>query len=174
MESLIAVIVAVGLILLAGLTVFERAIAAQTELTTTWVEVQELVAERSATELSIVDADVDNGGNFIDITLRNDGQTRLTDLERWDVLVQHYRNNNMYFGWYDYRANATSPGQWTSAGIYLDAASFTPEVFEPGILNPGEEMLIQIQLTSKLTNSKTAMITVGTPNGVHVSTFVTR
>ena len=60
------------------------------------------------------------------------------------------------------------------SGIYLDAATLTPEVFEPGILNPDEEMVIQAQLSPSVAMTTTNRITISSHNGINDSTYFVR
>lgn len=53
-------------------------------------------------------------------------------------------------------ADSPSSGEWTK--------SLTGDVFEPGLFNPGETMLISGDLPA--TGADTGTVTVGTPNGV--------
>jgi hypothetical protein len=60
--------------------------------------------------------------------------------------------------------------EWSVQGIYMDATS-NPEVFEPGIFNPGEEMRIRIRLDPTVKDASTNLVTIGTENRVTASRF---
>ena len=77
-------------------------------------------------------------------------------------------------GWYPYVSGPLGNNQWTVKGIYTDAAASQPEVFEPGIFNPGEELVVQLQLLPTIGMTTTNMIIIGTANGVTVPTLVNR
>jgi hypothetical protein len=59
-------------------------------------------------------------------------------------------------------------------GLYLDASEGTEEVFDPDILNPGEEVVIQIWVSPPVGSPTTNLATVATPNGISASTAFTR
>ncbi|MDD5093382.1 MAG: hypothetical protein PHV74_03245 [Dehalococcoidia bacterium] len=65
----------------------------------------------------------------------------------------------------------SSPGnyEWTSRGIYLNAGASEPEMLEPGILNPGEEMIIQLQVIPAIGANTTNQVIISAPNGVSTS-----
>jgi hypothetical protein len=64
--------------------------------------------------------------------------------------------------------------EWTVSGIYVDANTLTPEVFEPGILNPDEEMVIQARVAPSVAMTTTNMITINTLNGITASSHFIR
>ena len=69
--------------------------------------------------------------------------------------------------WYGY------PAQW-SRQIYQTASPPTPEVIDPGILNPGEELVLQVNLTPAVGAGTTNLAAVSAPNGVTASIVFTR
>ena len=71
--------------------------------------------------------------------------------------------------WLPYTAGSPNDLQWTVSGIYMDADTLTPEVFEPGILNPDEEMVIQAKISPSVAMTTTNLITIDTPNGISAS-----
>jgi hypothetical protein len=73
-----------------------------------------------------------------------------------------------------YAASNPADGQWTSANIYLNAHQLIPEVYEPGILNPGEEIILQVKLSPAIGAGKTIQATFSTPNGVSVTAWAMR
>jgi hypothetical protein len=64
--------------------------------------------------------------------------------------------------------------QWTISGIYVDADAMTPEVFEPGILNPDEEMVVQIKVSPSVAMTTTNLVTLNTLNGISASAHFLR
>jgi len=89
------------------------------------------------------------------------------------VIVQYYRGGNYYV----LRAPYTSdypPGanQWSIEWIRVTETG-TDEVYEPGILNPGEQMRIRVSVSPSVGSGTTNQITVATPNGVATSVIFT-
>ena len=176
MESLITVILVVTLILFAGLNIFQETLDAQNDLATTWQEMEDLSGERARTQLTPISSTIKNGGATVEVILKNEGSTKLADFDRWDIFLQYYtdNSNNYEISWYPYVGTMPGSNQWTNAGIYVDAATAQAEAFEPGILNPGEELVIQVQVAPSIGMTTTNMLTVSTEYGIQASTIITR
>jgi hypothetical protein len=61
--------------------------------------------------------------------------------------------------------------EWTVKGIYTSGE--TPEIFDPGVLDPGELMIVSVMLNPAVGSGETCRITISTPNGVKSQTQVT-
>lgn len=175
MESIVTVIVVVALILTAGLNIFHTSLDTQEALMTSWQEMEERTDDRVHTTLTPISATVQNNGALVALTLRNDGRTSLVDFDEWDIILQYYSSGNIYnTDWYPYTSGTLGSNQWTTAGIYTDAASGIPELFEPGILNPDEELVLQLNIAPGIAVSTTNRLALSTKNGITASTIITR
>ncbi len=76
--------------------------------------------------------------------------------------------------WYPYTSNLPGSNEWTSVGIYTDAAGGIPEIYEPGIFNPDEELVLQLNIAPGIALSTTNRLLLSTHNGVTISTIITR
>lgn len=171
MESIIPAILIISLILLASLAIVDTSLSTQDDVMVLWQEVEERAGERARTELTPIAAGTKTAGTIIEVTLRNDGSTRLADFEQWDVVLQYYSALVVYqIGWYPYGETLVNDG-WTVGGIYQDAASLTPEAFEPGIFNPGEEMVLQIKVLPPVGPGTSNMVSVNTEHGIRATTM---
>lgn len=135
----------------------------------------DLYGEASRTAMSSVDVAISSGpsGFFVDWTVRNTGQTELRGFEGWDLVVTYQDSPGSGLVTRRLTYSASSPpavNDWTVTGVYLDAGALTDEVFDPGIVNPGEEMVISAQLSPVIAAGTTNMVTVAVSNGVTVST----
>jgi len=167
-ETVIVSIIIISIILFGALTMGHSYLSAQDTILVSWQEMQARTEEMARTDLSLVGAVTKSAGAIVEITLRNKGDTRLADFKRWDVVVQYYTASGGYvIKWLPYTP-ATDPGdnQWTVTGIYLDAAAGTVEVFEPGILDPGEEMVIRMRVSPPVGPATTNLATITTINGI--------
>lgn len=164
METVIPASIVVALVLLAALTISERALTAQEAVSETWREVQERVGERARTDISPAGAETTNGGARVEITLRNDGDTKLADFDRWDVILQ-YESGDVR--WYPYDSGLEL---WEVEGIYSEGAG---EVFDPDILNPGEEIVIWVHTLLNPAPAGIHRAIIATPNGITASTVFT-
>ena len=107
--------------------------------------------------------------------MRNTGSTKLSDFAEWDVIVEYYQDSgDMVMAWLPYTTGALNDNQWQVAGIYMDAASLSSEVFEPNILDPGEEMVVRLKVQPSVGLTTTNRISLGTANGVTASTIFVR
>jgi hypothetical protein len=161
METAIAALIIITLILFGLLTISQSALAAQDGVLESWREMEQRLEERARTDLSSVSGQTSALGDNIDITLRNDGSTKLADFEQWDVILQ-YTGSGLLTQWYPY-----GPGidHWT----YL----IVDDVFDPGILNPGEEIMVQIWVSPPVAAGTTNLATIAAPNGISASTVFT-
>lgn len=174
MESIFTVIVVIALILTAGLNIFQTSLDTQEQLMTSWQEMEERTDDRVRTQLTPISATVQNNGAQVQLTLRNDGSASLADFDEWDLFMQYYSSGDVYnINWYPYTSGLPSGNQWT-ATIYTDAAGGLPELYEPGILNPDEELLLQLNIAPGIGLTTTNRLTLSTHNGITASTIITR
>jgi archaellum component FlaF (FlaF/FlaG flagellin family) len=137
------------------------------EVGQSWQAMEQRLSEQAHTQLTVVQTTIDNPRVNITVTLRNDGQTQIADFARMDVVVQYLsgsgtRNDR----WIPYTAGALQSNTWT-------VASFTNDVFEPRVLNPGETMNIQIRVNPAVRNNTTGRVIIATKNGNTVSAYFT-
>ena len=139
-------------------------------LTDSWQQTEDRYTARLNTQISVVAVKTD-APPLVDITVRNSGQVPIREFEAWDLIVQYYETDNTYHQlWLPY-TSTEPPGnnQWTVEGIYLDASASTPEVFQPNILDPAEEVIIRFKLAPAADVTANHQVIIGTPNGVSVS-----
>jgi hypothetical protein len=106
----------------------------------------------------------------VEVALRNSGQTKLGDFARWDVIVQYYDSGGTYYvKWLPYIEGTPGDNEWRKKGIYLNSENLTAEVFEPGILNPGEELVIEAKLNPPVGVGTTNLVVTSTPSGIPAS-----
>jgi hypothetical protein len=165
METAVAALIIIALITFGVLTLSESALSAQDTLQQSWQEMQARLEDQSRTHLTPIEDETQVVGNsLIQITLRNDGDTKLTDLEQWDVILQYTGDGNPIVEWYPFGSGIN---QWT------EFINTDDDVFDPGILNPGERIMIQIWVSPSVTLSTTNRANISMPNGVNVSTVFT-
>lgn len=162
METAIVSLICIALMILGGMTMANNLLSTADTTTAGLEEMNETTGEIMRTDISILSASMSDA-NTLEVSLSNSGQTKIADFDRWDVIAQYYDDSSDYqVVWFDFEQN-----EWTVEGIYLDD-EVTEEVFEPGILNPGEVMKIEAQLESIEPDSNNLVI-VSTPNGVSTS-----
>jgi len=168
METVITALIVIGLMVLSILGLTERSLSGQAALAEANRLMQERVAERSRTELTVVSATTTVFGDYVEVTLKNTGFTKLADFDQWDVILQYTDGSgDQHIDWYGY------PAQWTSH-IYQATSPPTSEVFDPGILNPGEEIVLQVGVSPAVGTGTTNLATAATPNGITATAVFTR
>lgn len=176
MESALASIILMATLLFGVLTLSETYFATQNTLLVATQEMTARSQEQTHTALTLITAATKNAGANVELTFRNTGSAKVADFEQWDVIVQYYTVQDAYLvKWIPYAESAT-PGdnKWGVGGIYLTAATLTPEVYEPGILNPGEEMVVRLKLFPIVGVKTTNLVAIAVANGVSQSAIVVR
>lgn len=175
METVLTAFIVLTIVLFAVLTLFQGALTAQDTIQASWQEMEARLGERARTDLTPISAETKSSGSVVEVTVRNDGDTKLADFDQWDVVVHYYTaSSNYHITWLPYVDAEPSQGEWTVAGIYLDAAAAVSEMYEPDILNPGEEALVRIRVSPPVGPNTTNLAAFATANGVTASTFFTR
>jgi archaellum component FlaF (FlaF/FlaG flagellin family) len=177
MDSIIAGIIILFLILFAILTLSGAFVEAQEMLATTWETRGDAMQETLSTRLSMVSARYTSGTNTAYFVFRNDGTTHLSDFETWDVIVQYYdlADPAVYrTAWLPFRAGAPNLNEWSVSGIFADEAQDKPEVFERTLLNPGEELRIAVLVDPTLGAGNPMQLTLASPDGIAASGVLTR
>jgi len=121
--------------------------------------------ERTGTELSVASTSIDGSGANVTITVRNDGQTPIGEYSRMDVLVQYFGETaTRYDKWIAYTSGALASDTWTTG-------TFTDDIFEPGILNPGETMEILVRVNPVVGAGTTNKAVIASEQGVTTQTL---
>jgi archaellum component FlaF (FlaF/FlaG flagellin family) len=172
MESVIAAFMTIAVLLFSVLVLTYDFLDAGDSMQQSWREMEERISDRSRTALTTADVRT-AGGSTVEVTLYNGGSTRLMDFEEWDVFVQYYDEED---GYHVARLPFSATGvpmdnEWAVAGIYQNVSQATPETFEPGILNPGEEITMRLSLSPEAGEGTTNLVTFSTPNGVQTPAF---
>ena len=170
MSNVITGFVVVAVLLIGAGVLVQGAIKWMTQTSDAWTDREARSSEIVRTNISVLSTDKSTSP-YVDITLKNVGQTPVRDFTAWDVIVEYYEADNTYHQvWMPYTTSAP-PGsnKWTVTGLYLDAGTSTVEKFQPNILDPEEEMVIRVELSPVAGVSSNNRVVISTPNGVSVS-----
>ena len=169
MSTIITALVLIAMILTTSLTLAQSSFTSMDYLTQCWKLVSEAVKESLRTSITVISAQ--ESGGSIEVLIRNSGSERIAQFDNWDVLVQYYDDSGVYYILEAEYVEGTSPGdnQWSVGGIYTDDSLMQNEVFEPGILNPGEVMLLVMNPVPSPGSKTTCLVTISTPGGVTAS-----
>jgi hypothetical protein len=168
MENVITAVIVIGLLILAILGLSERSFSSQSLISESSQVMQERAGDRARTALAATDATTT--GSVVQITMKNTGGTKLADWPHWDVMLQYTSSGAQQVKWYPYTSGA---GGWRQQ-IFTSLSPLAPEAIEPGILNPGEFLVIQIDQSGlPVDNSTTNLATIVTPNGIAATSIFT-
>ncbi len=171
METVLASIILITIFFFGVMTISDTYFSVQDTILVATQAREARNEARTRTALAVVGIETKSAGTIIEITLRNGGTTKLADFDQWDLVVQYYTAAGVYVtDWFPYVASpAPDDNQWTVTGIYSSAAGAIAEVYEPGILNPGEEMVIQVKVSPAVGADTTNLATIAVSNGVSLS-----
>lgn len=168
METVLVSLVSLALIIVSFVSMEINTLQSTNKIASSLKQMEAQSSELVRTNIAAVPPAAYSGG-ALDLTVRNDGQTNLADFTQWDVIVQYQDGDFSYLAYTP--TGPVDPGQWTVQGIY--AANGSPETFDPGVLDPGEQMTLSINLDRNLGPGESCEITVSTPNGIKSQTQVT-
>ncbi len=169
MSNAIVALFVIALMIIAALTWSQAAFSSFDSVSQSLKEMAQTTREVNRTNISILASQKE--GVFFDIEVHNSGEVRLAQFEDWDVLVQYYdATSNYHIRRLAYTGNSTpSDNEWTVNKIYSGQGMSEEELFEPGILNPGEVALLRLKLSPQPGNGTTNLVSISTFNGVNTS-----
>ncbi len=173
MANLVVSLIMVAVILTVTTLVAQSSLRPQVELTDSWKAMRIRTREAAATTMKSQGVAVQDSGADVQFTVLNTGQTPLRDAASWDLFVAYHEtagNADIRLARLAYTESADpAAGEWTLEGIYLDAASGDQEVFNTGIVDPGEAMLITARLSPVIGASTDNSISLAVTSGVTLS-----
>lgn len=171
MAVVIASLMIVGLLLSGVSTIAQRSFESLDMASDAWKRMETRSTAIARTGIQVIGSADSNP--VWDVTVRNSGQTPLADFDTWDVIVQYSLPSGAFQVTRLSYTVAASPAdnQWTVTGIFINAGAGTPEVFQPKILDPNEEMVVRLRLFPSPPVGGVRRITISTPNGVSISTM---
>jgi hypothetical protein len=168
METIFVSIVSVALILISSITMTASSIRSTNKLADSIKQMETRTLEIRRTDISVVPPAAYTGGS-IDLTVINEGQISFSDFSLWDVIIQFQDGSVAYL---PNSANPPGYNQWAVAGIYRPGG--LPEVFDVGILDPGEQMTLSIVVNPEMETNEACRVTISTHNGIQAQVQVTR
>lgn len=172
MSSLVIALVSVMVVLAAMTGLVTGFTGPQAQIGETVKESSGMYGQIARTQLTSLGVSVISAGATVDWSVGNIGQTQLRVFEDWDVVIvyQDSAGSGLQVQHLAYTTSVSpSAGEWTVTGIYRDAGTLTAEVFNPGIVDPGEEFIIRAQLSPSIATPTTNTVTLAVENGVTVS-----
>jgi hypothetical protein len=171
METALISILCIALMIFGGMTMAQGFMTSVDAGTTGLSEIGQRTETIMRTELTPISTNVSliAGADPLDIVLKNTGQTKMADFEKWDVIIQYYDDSSEYHvEWLPYAPGGAGTYEWEVGWIRLDGET---EKFEPNVLNPGEEIMIRTWLDPSVGTGTTNMVVISTPSGISCSTY---
>jgi hypothetical protein len=167
MAPILVSMICIVMIVAGGMTLSQGIL---TSTDTTALSVEEISVregEVTRTGIEAVRAEPLAWADLLRVTVANTGQTRLASFEKWDFIAQYSGADGLYHTeWLPYTTGDLTGNRWRKARIGLNGPV---EFFEPGIVNPGEELVMLARLNPLPGDNTTGEITVATPNGIYQS-----
>jgi hypothetical protein len=170
METAFVSIICVALMVIGGMTMSQGFLHSVDNTSNNIQVISQRDEEIMRTNILVLSAG-QGTADKVDVRVRNTGQTKLARYEQWDIIV-HYRDSEGgdHLTWLPYSAAGLGDNQWNFTGIYYtDSGGEHPEAFDPGILNPDEEIEIECKLNPPVGEDTINLVSVSTPNGITVS-----
>lgn len=172
MESVVAAFIMIFLSMFSVLTLASSVISSHDNFQAEMRAMDTRLTAQSRTRLSQINARTVNGGTVIQTTYLNDGGEKIADFDSWDVIVQYYDTDtpsNYFMTWLPYMESSPATNEWTIKGIYADAERELTEIYDPGILNPGEQLVIEAYLPHTVAPASQVQVTLAVDNGMNLS-----
>ncbi|MBN8637306.1 MAG: hypothetical protein J0M07_18415 [Anaerolineae bacterium] len=165
METLIAAIFVIFLMVFAGFNLAQTTMSAQQTMQAAVVEMYDRHDVQDGTQLTTVDAHTTDFGATILVTLANTGMQAVSDFDKWDVIV-HYGDDlaGYHINWL---GTGNVNNEWSPGPLQLHIESVTPasEIYNRGILDPGEQVTLTIRVSPPVEAGTGIVVRVATPNG---------
>lgn len=161
--------VVVSLVIMVSATVVAKASFTSFDRLHQTAKVMDKVSEeRARTALTVQSTIVSGDGSTLYVTLRNTGQSRLADFSRMDVILNYTADlSGPTLVWLPNTTAAPAANQWAATAI-------VPDVIDPRVLNPGEELTVTAVVSPVIATGSTNAFSIATPNGVVAEGFFTR
>jgi hypothetical protein len=156
MENAIISLICITLILVGSVSITTSSIGAVAMLSDSWKQMTSHTLEMERTQIDAVSASTVDDGGTVELVVKNEGNTSLSDFGRWDVIVRSQDGGAV---WLPY--GLSTPG-WSVTGIEWNGE---PEVFQPNILDREEEAHLTLRLSSALAPGSTNVAVISTGNG---------
>lgn len=177
MTNAIVAAVAIALILGATLILTNAALTSASQLSVSWDDMIRRKGDIARAEMTLITADILATSTDIDISVRNSGQTAMTNFPDWDLTIRYYASSNnidLNISYLTYATSTPATGEWTVQEIYADYSELDTEIYEPDVFNPGEEMLLKVNITPAIPTNTDNVVIIGADNGISLPATFSR
>ena len=164
MAAIIVTIICVAMTVVGGMTLSQGILTSADTTAFNADSISVIDGEISRTELDILRAAQLSWADYVRVTVKNAGQTKLSSFDKWDMIVNYEDSGGtLYITWLPNTTSLPVDNEWYKARLGLNGPI---EFFEPGILNPLEQMVALIDLDPAMGSATSGKISIATPNGV--------
>jgi archaellum component FlaF (FlaF/FlaG flagellin family) len=167
MESVLTTLFTAIIVIISMVTMVVSSLNSANMVSDSFRDIEERISAERGTSIDITEAEVIEEQVFISVT--NDGNYKLGQFDKWTVLLEAQNGVTHYVQ----HVEGTFPGdgEWAVQEIVLPNGS--PEVFDPGILNPWETMVLVLNVPAIFQAGFAARPIITTPNGVTCQCLIT-
>src|SRR5262245_60715411 len=140
MENALAALIMFTIGIFAAMNLANTFFSSQATLIAAQQIMETRLDDQSSTNVQATRDTTKSNGQLLEVTLKNIGTTDLSDFDRWDLLVQYSAGEDAYQIAYLPYNSTLSANRWRVAAIYAGTGGATPELYDKGALNPGEEL----------------------------------
>jgi hypothetical protein len=167
MATIVVSIICIAMIIVGGMTLSQGILTSADRAALSVEDISIREGEFNRTSLENVRAAQLPWTDYLRVTVQNTGQVKLANFNKWDVIVHYYDESGTYYTkWLPYTEGIPGDNEWQASRIGLNGPT---DFFEPGILNPSEELIILANINPPAGNSTVGNITVSTASGVYDS-----
>ncbi|HXY74213.1 MAG TPA: hypothetical protein VEH58_02710 [Dehalococcoidales bacterium] len=169
METIFVSLISIILIIASSMTLTINWMKSTDKVATSWRQMVTQSLEISKTSITALPPQSYHDG-VLEISVANNGQISLSDFSKWDVIVEYESGESTYLSYSS--GQVPEENRWFVSGIL--SSNNRPEIFNPNVLDPGEQLVINFIPSEDLLVGQSCRITVSTQNGVKTQVDVAR
>jgi hypothetical protein len=163
MENALPTLVIGALLLVASAVLTHANVQAHDQLSQSFRDMEARLGYRAQSQMDVVASSLDPELDTLSVSLFNAGQTRLSAYQMMDVIVIYETAAGRVTKWLPFSDGALVADTW-------DLQAIQDDLFEPGLLNPGETAEIVVELAEPALAGQVNRIVIVSDAGVVTST----
>ena len=162
MENALPTLIIGALLLVASAVMTHANVQAHDQLSRSFRDMEARLGYRAQSQLTVAETSLDPERDTLSLSLFNAGQTRLSGYSMMDVIVVYETAGGRQTKWLPFAGGAPAADAW-------DIVSIEADLFEPGLLNPGETAEVVVHLSEPALEGQTHRIVIVSDAGVVTS-----
>ncbi|HEU4758640.1 MAG TPA: hypothetical protein VFT91_01540 [Dehalococcoidia bacterium] len=165
MEHTIPALVIAAVLVFGGVVMAGVTNSTVDKVGSSWRDIEAIAEDRLGTELSVVSTQVSAPGTDVTVVVRNNGRTSIKEPSLMDLIINYTGlDTTRYSRWLAYTSGPLQDNTWTVTALAGDFRN-------PGELDTGEEMTIQIHLNPATAVGPDRWLVIGTETGITYSVY---